>query len=377
MDRFRSEPTRTEANLRAFMVLRLHGTVLPDGDDRDVYVVDGRLTFDHDGDAETVLDGGFITPGLVDVHAHLALASPAPEPASPEEASRASARQQLDAGVLAVREPGSPHYGSVGIGPADGLPRTFSAGRFLAPPDGGYIPGLARGVPPDALADAAHEELSRGGGGWAKVIGDWIRPGRGIRPNYPADALAAAANRVHDAGGRIAIHASLAEVLLDAIEAGFDSIEHCTGLTEDGVARIAESGVTLVPTLSIYSSLPGMLGQVGVPHNEIDEMAHAIERLPAMLRLADDAGVRVLAGTDAGMGPHGRIVGEILLLAEAGFSATTAMGAGSWTAREFLGLPGIEEGAPADLVAFGRDPCSDLSVLSEPAVVVLDGKRVR
>ena len=57
--------------------------------------------------------------------------------------------------------------------------------------------------------------------------------------------------------------------------------------------------------------------------------------------------------------------------------AAAALGAGSWDARSFLGLPGIEEGAPADLVGFARDPREDLSVLSEPALVVLDGLVVR
>jgi len=52
--------------------------------------------------------GGYLVPGLVDAHAHLSLFSPAGDGAPPAERVRASARAQLDAGVLAVREPGSP-----------------------------------------------------------------------------------------------------------------------------------------------------------------------------------------------------------------------------------------------------------------------------
>lgn len=358
------------------MAFRLHGTVLPDGDDRDVFVVDGRISFDHDGDAETALDGGFVLPGLVDAHAHLALASPAPPNAPPGEQVRASARAQLEAGVLALREPGSPNRESTGLGPAEGLPRVFPAGRFLAPP-GGYIPGLAREIPAGSLPEAAVEELRAGAGGWAKVIGDRLSPGSPFLPNFPPEILAEAARRVHDEGGRIAIHVWLPDVLDAAIDAGFDSLEHGTNLTEDRVARIADRDLALVPTMSIYGMVGGMLRQFGMPDEELDRLQRAVERLPEMLQLANEAGVTILAGTDAGMGPHGMVREEIRLLAEAGVPLERALGAGSWTARGYLGLPGIEEGAPADLVAFERDPRADLSVLAEPSVIVLDGRRVR
>ena len=358
--------------------IHLRGTVLPDGVVRDVFVTDeGTISFDGSvADARTMFEGGVLIPGLVDAHAHLGLASPAPSTSSPEEQVRASARAQLAAGVLAIREPGGPHHASAGIDPGEGLPRVFAAGRFLAPP-GGYIPGLAREVSEDELPDAAVEELVAGGGGWAKVIGDWFGPDARLRPNFGSDALAETARRVHDAGGRVAVHSSQPELIDAAIDAGFDSLEHCTDLTEERVARIAERGITIVPTMVIYSDLVGFLHQFGAPQDEIARMASGLERAPAMIRLADETGVRVLAGTDAGMGPHGLVREEIRNLAQAGVATARAIGAGSWDARRFLGLPGIEEGAPADLVGFDRDPLEDLGVLANPQVVVLDGRLVR
>ena len=51
-----------------------------------------------------------------------------------------------------------------------------------------------------------------------------------------------------------------------------------------------------------------------------------------------------------------------------------ALSAGSWRAREWLGWnAGLDEGAPADLVVYDRDPLTDLSVLLAPARVVLRG----
>ncbi|MDT5038503.1 MAG: hypothetical protein QOE03_3688, partial [Micromonosporaceae bacterium] len=42
-----------------------------------------------------------------------------------------------------------------------------------------------------------------------------------------------------------------------------------------------------------------------------------------------------------------------------------------------LGLPGIEESAPADLVGYRDDPCQDVEALRRPAVILLGGARIR
>jgi hypothetical protein len=89
------------------MAYRIRGTVLPDGDVREVFVDNGRLTFQGVDDAETLLDDCVLIPGLVDVHAHLTMSFPPPD-AGPEERAATSAKAHLDAGVLLIREPGSP-----------------------------------------------------------------------------------------------------------------------------------------------------------------------------------------------------------------------------------------------------------------------------
>jgi imidazolonepropionase-like amidohydrolase len=354
---------------------RIHGTVLPGGELREVLVVDGRFTFEPVDGTETLLEDAVLLPGLVDVHAHLGMASPAPSGASDRERAEASAKAQLDAGVLAVREPGGPNRASTGIGPEFGLPRTFTAGRFLAPP-GRYFPGLAREVSEDELPTAAEEEL-RSSGAWAKVIGDTPLPGPSWERTYRPDALAEAAARVHAAGGRIAIHCGVPEVIQDAIDAGFDSLEHGSFLQPDQIAAAAERGIAWVPTRSIEAEVRGMMRDAGATPELLRDMEGRLDRQPEVLRLAAEAGITILAGTDAGMNPHGSIRHEIELLIQAGLSPEIALGAGSWTARAFLGLPSIEEGAPADLVAFREDPREDVSTLADPVLVILNGRLVR
>jgi imidazolonepropionase-like amidohydrolase len=67
------------------------------------------------------------------------------------------------------------------------------------------------------------------------------------------------------------------------------------------------------------------------------------------------------------------IASEIALLRDAGLTGAAALAAGSWAARTWLGLPGLEESAPADLVVFPDDPREDPEALRRPSLVMLDG----
>jgi imidazolonepropionase-like amidohydrolase len=356
--------------LRGVTNLHLRGHVLPAGDLRDVYVVDGRVTFHEPaGGATTVFERGWLTPGLVDAHAHLPLNSPAGEGAPEAERVRASLRVHLDAGVLLVREPGAPSHASSQIDEGEGLPRIKTAGRFIAPP-GRYFPGLARDVAAADLARAVTEE-AEASGAWVKLVGDFFEPGGRIEPNWETADMRIAADAAHAAGARIAVHATCRETIARAVDAGFDSIEHGHGMTDEILVAMAEAGSAYTPTLSIATLVPSVMAQLG-PEGCADMMAN-IDDLNRAVGAAARLGVTLLAGTDAGLVRHGVVAGEIALLLSAGVPADVALAAGSWGAREYLGYPGIEEGAPADIVAFANDPRGDADELTRPVLVMLGG----
>ena len=241
------------------------------------------------------------------------------------------------------------------------------------------MPGLAREVDDDDLPDAAVAELRAGGGTWAKVIGDFPLGQPRITRTYSAEALAEAARRVHAAGGRIAIHCTLAEVVQDAIEAGFDSLEHGSFLQPDQIDAAVRAGVAWVPTLSIDAGVRGMVRAMGFADAVVREVDAGLDRQPEVLRAAAEAGLTVLAGTDAGMGPHGQVAGEVAAAAR----RRPARRPSPWGPRRgrrasWLGLPGIEVGAPADLVAYRDDPLDEPRRPGiAPALVLLDGRVVR
>ncbi|HLF41624.1 MAG TPA: amidohydrolase family protein [Acidimicrobiia bacterium] len=350
--------------------LHLRGVLLPGDEERDLYIVDGRLTFEPVAGAETVSRSGWVLPGLVDAHCHIGLGT---EGGITDEARlREQARDEVRAGALLVRDAGVPVDTRI-LDEEPDAPRIVRAGQHLARPKR-YVPGLGVEVEPDGLPDAVTEQAAAGGG-WVKLVGDWIdRTAGDLAPLWPVDVLQAAVGRAHAAGARVAVHTFGEEALPDLIDAGVDSIEHGTGLTDDLLARMVDRGTALVPTLINIDNFPGIAESAGKYPVYAARMRRLHGRARARVRAAHEAGVPIYCGTDAGsMVIHGRVADEIAALHEAGLPAADALAAGSWSARSWLGLPGLEEGAPADLVVYDRDPRADLAVLREPAVIVLRG----
>jgi imidazolonepropionase-like amidohydrolase len=342
---------------------------LPDETVHDVHVVGGRLVEEGDDRAVTLVDDAWIVPGLVDAHAHLALSSPAGDDAPADERVLASARAQRDAGVLALREPGSPVDAADGLADEQGLPRIVTAGRFLAAP-GGYIPGLAREVPAGDLAEAVAGEAADHG--WVKIIMDFPGEHGRITPSFDDETLAAAVRTAHLVGARVAVHATVPEAIERAIGAGVDSLEHATMLRPEQLDDLATCGAALVPTMVIADAVLGLLASLGAT-DELTRVRAAIAEQPGIVRAAAERGVPVFAGTDAGMVAHGLVAEEVALLVAGGVPPDRALAGASWAAREWLGFPAVGIGASADLVVYRDDPRADVGVLRRPAAILRGG----
>ena len=353
--------------------LHLSGVVLPDAEHRDLWVRDGLLTSEPVPRAETVARDGWLVPGLVDAHCHIGLGLGGVHVAD-LPGLREQALTDRAAGVLAVRDCGSPVDTRM-LDDEPDLPRIIRAGRHLAAPRR-YIPELAIELQPEELADEVRVQARRGDG-WVKLVGDWIDRGVGdLAPEWPRDVLEAAIAAAHAAGARVTAHTFGTDALPDLLGAGIDCIEHGTGLTEDLIGEMAARGTAVVPTLVNVENFPGFAaaGEAKFP-SYASTMRRLYADSGAVVRAAFEAGVPVFAGTDAGGGiTHGRIADEIRALHDAGLPAEAALAAASWSARSWLGLPCIEEGAPADLVVFDADPRTDLDVLARPGLMLLRGR---
>jgi imidazolonepropionase-like amidohydrolase len=360
---------------RAGEGLHLSGVVLPEGEHRDVWVREGRFTFEPVPGAETVSRGGWLVPGLVDAHCHVGITSGGGH-VEDLAAAREQALTERAAGILALRDCGSP-VDTRALDDDPDLPRIIRAGRHIARPRR-YMPDLAVEIEPEQLVDEVRVQARRGDG-WVKLVGDWIDRGVGdLAPEWPADVVAGAIAAAHEEGARVTAHTFGTDALPDLIAAGIDCIEHGTGLTEELIGAMAARGTAVVPTLVNVENFPGF---AAAGEKKFPSYASTMRRLyassGAVVRAAYEAGVPVYAGTDAGGGiEHGVIADEVRALHDAGLPAEAALAAASWSARAWLGLPCIEEGAPADVVVYDADPRADLDVLARPRRMLLRGRVV-
>ncbi|MER6425800.1 amidohydrolase family protein [Streptomyces sp. NPDC001137] len=347
------------------MALHLRGTVLPGGSVRDLWTLGDRITFERPSQpADTLADGGFLLPGLVDVHTHPGAPSE-DEPAFDAEAFTKQVGLHRDAGTTALRFPGLLGEIPAGMREAPDSPRMVSAGRWLA------WAGLSRSAPfhtvTDDLVTAAVAE-ARAHDGWCKLVGDWDFEADPV----PYEVLRAVTDAVHAAGGRVAAHCQSGQGAVNAARAGVDSVEHGMGMPEECVDLMAAHGTVYVPTLTTFArSAPRRTRDT--PRGRLWHKGHAT--MIRRVREAHDAGVTVLAGTDSA--PFGNVATEVEHLIAAGLPAEAAVGAASWTARAFLGLPGLTEGALADITVYDSDPRREPAVLRHPRRIVLRGLVVR
>ena len=356
-------------------VLHIRGQVLvgPEETLDEVWVVDGRISMTAPtGRAGAVEEGhGWALPGLVDAHCHIGLEA---QGGVPPERAEQHALTDRDAGVLLVRDAGSP-VDTSWIQEREDLPRLLRAGRHIARTKR-YLRGFAHEVEPHELVDHVRQEARRGNG-WVKLVGDWIDRETGdLGTCWPVDILTEAIAAAHEEGARVTAHCFAEQSLRDFAAAGTDCIEHATGLQEDTLATFAERQIPIVPTLVNIANFPkfAAAGEAKFP-TYAAHMRDLHERRYETVRLAHEAGIPIYAGTDAGgQLPHGLIAHEVAELARAGLSPTEAIGAASWAARDWLGQPGIAEGESADLVVYREDPREDLRTMLDPHLIILRGR---
>jgi imidazolonepropionase-like amidohydrolase len=336
---------------------QLPSTLLPDGEQRDLWIRHGVLSVDPI-DAAAPLPGRFALPGLVDAHAHITIRNRQPGDA---ETGVRQLFELRDQGVLLVRDLGAPQSATLDIDPLPDLPGLIAAGRWHAPEDRFYAPFHVP-VPVEALVPSALTEIARGAA-WIKIVADWTSN----ELSYPAVALRALVERVHAAGGRVAAHTQW-QVVREIVQAGVDSIEHGCRLDPETLQLMASRGIAWTPTLSAFNAPLAPDARPDLVQRRDEVLANYREMVPVAARL----GVTILAGTDTA----GTVVDEIRQLIAHGLTPTAALGAASTVARSFLGAPPFEDGARADVVTFDDDPRDDPEILRRPAAVVIGGRRV-
>ena len=353
------------------------------------------------------LVGRTLMPGLIDAHAHVSSdteRSPGFGPPPPLHGDDPrprelgwfvlanTARAMLRAGITTVRDVGS-YDGeaivlrrAIELGLVEG-PRILSCGRILsATAPGARIFGTMyrEADGPWEMRKAVREQI-RDGADYLKIMATGARSVEREDPE-PAqmtrDEVAAVVDEAHRMGYRVAAHAEGLGGARIAIEEGVDTIEHGLSLhrAPDLLARMAERGIVLVPTLSTFHDLADRFADDFAPRL-VDQAKRQAEDAQRTLVAARAAGVTLAMGYDSG--PPGATANELVRMAEAGIGAAEAIRAATAGSATALGLADdrgtIEPGLAADLVVVDGDPLADPAILLDPARIVLvfrDGRIV-
>ncbi len=351
--------------------------------------------------ARTVaLPGHTLLPGLMDAHTHLnymleeGWETEHVRFTAGDYALRAlpHAKATLLAGFTTVRDLGTgAGFSDVALmhaidkGWAVG-PRVIPAGHALSITGGhcditgfgpgiepaNYISGVADGV--DEVLKAVRYQIKHG----AKVIkicataGVLSFEGPVGAQQYSIEELRAAAEETHRHGLKIAAHAHGTEGIIASSEAGIDSIEHDSMLTEEAAAIVKKNGTFVVPNIYLIETLKTTELPPQLAAKQAYLMPLAVEGFRRSLR----HGLKVSFGTDAGVFLHGENAKEFAARVALGDTPLHAIRSATLVNAELFGTPDrgrIEAGLLADLVAVAGNPLENIALLEDVKFVMKGG----
>ena len=392
--------------LRAAYLFDSTGTTLKDGativvrGDRIVSVGTGATP-----PGARVIDLGEATllPGFIDAHTHLTSQFEKDYyrgvynrimrfPAEQALYGAQYARRTLEAGFTTVRNVGAEDFVDIGLrnainaGVAEG-PRMLTAAHGIGSPGGhfddyafppdrlkpwGPTEGICSG--PEACREAVRYQMK-----WGADLIKIAASGGVLSESDPVDVpqltpeeLAAIVSEAHKWNRKVAAHCHGDAAARLAINAGVDSIEHGSFLTEDTLKLMKSKSVYLVPTrMAVYwvSKMADTYPPKIAAKARAAAAAHG-DMFKTALRL----GVPIALGTDAGVYPHGMNGMEFGLMTELGMSPAAALLAGTRDAAKLLGveddLGTLQAGKTADIVGVQGNVLSDIHATEHPVFVM-------
>jgi imidazolonepropionase-like amidohydrolase len=351
-------------------------------------VVEGSKIIAVDPKAAPVdydLRGLTVMPGWIDSHVHItwsfgkdgrnAGADETTQDAAYRSASNAWAT--LMAGFTTVQSVGSPTdvplRDSIAKGALPG-PRLLTAVEPL------FGRGEKTGTPEEIRAFVRKQKEA--GADLIKIFASQsIRQGGGM--TLSQEQLNAACDEARRQGLRTLVHA-YKEAVRAATLAGCTEVEHGTMATDEDLRLMAERGTYLDPQAGLvienyllnkerYLGTPGYTEEGFAAMQKVLSLNHDLVR-----RAAKTPGLKVVFGTDAVAGAHGRNAEEFIdRVRDGGVEPMAALVSANSLAAQALGMAdkigSIAPGLEADIIALDGDPLKDITAVRRVAFVMKGG----
>ena len=351
-------------------------------------VIEGSKIVKVDPNASPVdydLRGLTVMPGLIDSHVHITWSfgpdgRNAGQALTTQEAAYASAANAwatLQAGFTTVQSVGSPAdiplRNAIANGQIPG-PRILTSAQPL-------IGQGERSGTPDEIREFVRRQKQAG----ANLIK--IFAANSVRNNamtLSSEQLTAACDEASKQGLRSLVHAYKDAVRAAAV-AGCSEVEHGTLATDDDLRLMAQKGTYLDPQagLVMENYLDNKSKFVGTPGYPEEAFPFIQEMIPMfhdfMKRASKISGLKIVFGSDALAGSHGRNAEELIdRVRDGGIEPMTALVSANSLAAEAMGLAdqigAIAPGLEADIIALNGDPLRDISAVRRVVFVMKAGK---
>ncbi len=207
--------------------------------------------------------------------------------------------------------------------------------------------------------------------------------GSGGAQTLSDDQINAICSEAKNVGLRAIVHAISDQSVNASVLAGCTAIEHADYVKDDTLKLIAEKGTFFDPNfLVLHNYIDQRSSFPNINDQAMKDLAAAIPLTAEVLQHARKYNVKVVLGTDAVAGAHGRNAEEFVYRVKEGHDKPMdAILSGTSLAAESLGLGQqigtIAPGFEADLVAVDGDPLKDITAVRRVVFVMKGGKVYR
>jgi imidazolonepropionase-like amidohydrolase len=336
------------------------------------------------------LGGATLMPGLIDAHVHLNWyfnrqgryhsGGDGDTPAQSMLAMVENGNATLMAGITTVQSPGAA---------TDTLLRSWFGSGTLPGPRvlTSLQPIFPQPTTTDSSLRARVRQLKEQGADLIKVFASASIRDSG-KTTVTQSQMNAICGEATSLGLRTIVHAHSAESVRMSTLAGCNQIEHGVFTTDAEMKLMASKGTYFDPQLCLvfHNYLDNRVKYEGISNfNELgfSSMQNALPLVLDMFRRAvKTPNLKIVFGTDAVAGAHGRNVEELICrVNDGGEAAMDAIVSATSRGAEALGLGdqigSVAVGLAADFVAVRGDPTKDITTLREPIFVMKAGTAYR